>query len=260
MKRKNSIGILIVIILTMIGVWGCSMDNKPLSKDNTDSGITLNERQKEILSKNDLPTEYNKLNSSQKDAIVAIEEMLQAVEKKYGMEFAYSGYIAENVLEKEQLRAYPASGDKATDSFTVTRIERNGEIVYKDDYINHAVSHLFSSYIEGFVKKEMKIDAVKVFSEITATSLEAVPEDFSKFHGSVESNNSLFIDSKELSEDQLSSFINKYEKWMKEHQLFGSTQIILLKPDILIRLTKYNFTDYLFEKYYLRREFSYLNK
>ncbi|WP_040214971.1 hypothetical protein [Clostridium polynesiense] len=86
--------------------------------------IVLTERQKQILYDSGLSTDYDSLLQSQKSAIIAIEEMLQAVEKKYGMEFAYSGYTDATPLENETLWAYPKGGDPSTDSFSVQRSEK----------------------------------------------------------------------------------------------------------------------------------------
>ena len=100
--------------------------------NHSETKISLTERQTEILSAMSLPTEYEALTWTQKKAIVAIEEMLQAVELKYGREFAYAGYTAKGILEPEQLWAYPVDGNRETETFVVTRKTVDGEVVYRD--------------------------------------------------------------------------------------------------------------------------------
>ena len=129
-------------------------------KKNTDnakkSELVLNERQKEILEEAGLSTNPEELTSSQKRAIVAIDEMLCEVENKYNISFSYSGYIAPGPLENEQLIAYPADGNEEEDSFTVTRTKVDGKYSYEDEYVNVVAKRRYMTYILEYCQTQCK--------------------------------------------------------------------------------------------------------
>ena len=85
--------------------------------------VVLNERQRELLTEEALPTDFEALPDPQQEALVAIEKMLCFLEEKYGREFSYCGYLAGGVLENEQLIACEKGGDRDYDTFTVTAAE-----------------------------------------------------------------------------------------------------------------------------------------
>lgn len=68
--------------LILFGLWGCSgrMDNREDTKTNRldlpPEHLELSERQREILKKENLPQEYDKLTQTQKRAICRMEKML----------------------------------------------------------------------------------------------------------------------------------------------------------------------------------------
>ena len=110
MKIVKKIMIIGMVLIIGIGVCGCGMkkNNSNESKNITLKSkpeLVLNERQKEILEEVGLPTDAEKLDSSQQEAIIAIDEMLTAVEKKYNRSFSYSGYVEQGPLESEYLMA-----------------------------------------------------------------------------------------------------------------------------------------------------------
>ena len=93
MKIVKKIMIIGMVLIIGIGVCGCGMkkNNSNESKNITLKSkpeLVLNERQKEILEEVGLPTDAEKLDSSQQEAIIAIDEMLTAVEKKYNRSFS----------------------------------------------------------------------------------------------------------------------------------------------------------------------------
>lgn len=101
---------------------------------------------------------------------------------------------------------------------------------------------------------------IKVFAEITHTSLTEIPTADTELKGKVESSLWVFIDSVTFSEQDLSEFKNKFNEYLNEHQLYGMVQLILLKDGKIAYPTKYNYTDYLSEEYYATRETLYVNK
>ena len=255
MKRKKGFGIVAIILILMMGACGCTMNNSDLPS-NSASEITLNERQKNILLEQGLPTNVNELTDSQQKAIVEIETMLQYAEEKYNSSFSYAGYTLASSLEKEHMRAYPSGGDKQTESFTITKTSTG----YEDDYISVAATNSFSAYIGECVTSYLSGAEAKVFSEITKTSLIEIPTDYSLFDGNVESSIWIFIDGGAFNIDQMAQFKEEFSNSMKEHSLYCTAQIILLNEGRIAYLTRYNYTDYLSEEYYMSREIVYIKK
>lgn len=255
MKNKFRIGMIVGFIFLMIGVCGCLMNHPNLSK-NTKPEVSLSERQKRILAENGLPIEYDELRISQRSAIMAIEEMLCYVEEKYDTSFSYAGYIAASPLEKEHMLAFPTSGSKMSDTFTITK---NGD-TYEDDYINVAINAEFTSYIYENVQSFAPDTEFKVFSKITKTSFLEVPASPPDFDGKVESSLLIFIDGSTFKEEDLGSFKAQFTGFMREHKLYGMAQMILLKEGQIAYPTKYNYADYLSEEHYVSRETLYIKK
>lgn len=241
MKRRK---IIHIILLMMIALCGCS-DNRSISSDK--EKVVLNERQKMILAESDLPIEYEELGYTQQKSIIAIEEMLQAVEAKYGMEFRYVGYILPGPLNEEKLVVCAMDGYDSIDSFSVTREMVDGEYVYTDEYMCVAVRDAFSSYIETAIKTELEMQHVKVFSSIANTSLEYVPEDYSETRGKVWGMLCVFLDGGIYSEDQMSEFSVAFKEWTRKNEIGCTVRIVLLEKGILSELTRFNYTDYFME-------------
>lgn len=255
MKRNLGFGIIVSLIILMIGVCGCTMNNSDLPS-NTESEVSLNQRQKDILTEQGLSTEYTELSASQQKAIVAIESMLCYAEEKYNIPFSYAGYSTQSSLEKEHMRAFPTFGDKETESFTITKTDTG----YEDDYINVAANEIFVSYVSDGIKTLLPNTEIKVFADITKTSLTEVPTEDTQLKGKIESSLWIFIDGATLSEQDLSDFKANFSEYLIEHQLYGMAQLILLKDGKIAYPTKYNYTDYLSEEYYTVRETLYVNK
>jgi hypothetical protein len=254
MKRNFGFGIIVSLIILMMGVCGCTMNNSDLPS-KTESEVSLNQRQKDILAEQGLSTEYTELSASQQKAIIAIESMLSYAEEKYNTSFSYAGYSAQSSLENEHMRAFPTSGDKETDSFTITKTDKG----YEDDYVNVATNAIFVSYVYDGIKTILPNTEIKIFAEITKTSLVEVPTADTDFQGKVESSLWVFIDSATFTGQDLSAFKADLNEYLTEHQLYGMVQLILLKDGKIAYPTKYNYTDYLSEEHYVERETLYVN-
>ena len=107
--------------LILFGLWGCSgrMDNREDTKTNRldlpPEHLELSERQREILKKENLPQEYDKLTQTQKRAICRMEKMLCYLDEKYpGVEFRYLEYSA-GYFDTEWLSVYPRGGSSSRD-------------------------------------------------------------------------------------------------------------------------------------------------
>ncbi|MDO5602931.1 MAG: hypothetical protein Q4G07_09200 [Oscillospiraceae bacterium] len=248
-----------LVLSLMIGVCGCNMENN--SQDINTSGVisaaeevVLTDRQKEILTKKGLPADYEALSVSEKSAIVEIEKMLRVLEEKYGVPFVYAGYIAKSPLENQQLLAYPAGGDEMTDVCTVEKKMVDGQETYEDDYINILVRKTYTDYLLKYMNEKLGEGTVKLYATITRTSLapDRIEED--GIPGNVAASNMIFLDGAAVDEAAYTAFLKDLGAWLREQQLYGMNQVILLKPDNFLYVTQYNYTDYLSDEYYTKRE------
>ena len=233
------------VLIIGIGVCGCGMkkNNSNESKNITLKSkpeLVLNERQKEILEEVGLPTDAEKLDSSQQEAIIAIDEMLTAIEKKYNTSFSYAGYVATGPLEHEHLIAYPSDGSPRRDSFEVRRTD-NG---YEDDYMNVALHKGFNEYITKMVVEAFHTEQLKVYSKVTYTTLTEAPSDEKMYNGAVGSKNYIYIDSASINQQDFQSYVDELEKMFYQNELYGISEIILLKNDEIENLDEYNYSYY----------------
>ena len=254
MKRSIGYGIIIALLVLVVGLCGCRSNNNFESSTNSELEITLTQRQIDILTEQGLPTEYTELSTSQQKAIVEIENMLCYVEEKYNTSFSYAGYSPQTSLEQEHMRAYPTSGNKETDSFTITKTN----IGYEDDYINVAANAMFVSYVYDGIKTLLPDTEIKVFAEITNTSLTEVPTVDTDFSGKVESSLWVFIDDATFGGQDLSDFKTDFNEYLTDHQLYGMVRLILLNSNEITYLTKYNYTDFLSDEHYVEQETLYV--
>lgn len=253
MKRRKKIIILGIIAIIGIGVCGCNM------KKNTDnakkSELVLNERQKEILEEAGLPTNPEELTSSQKRAIVAIDEMLCEVENKYNISFSYSGYIAPGPLENEQLIAYPTDGNEEEDSFTVTRTKVDGKYSYEDEYVNVVAKRRYMTYILEYCQTQLGEENVKVYSIVTKIKDKEMLLETEQIDFNVSGESCIFVDGAKITEDDYNCFMSNYKAWLEEHGIDDDTDFILLKEDVIEDVSSYSYTEYLASEYCLRRDF-----
>ena len=96
-------------------------------------GVELTQRQKDLLEYLGLPTEYDELTDSQKNAVTSIEDMLTYLEDKYEKSFSYLSYAAAGVLEEEHLEAYPSQGDLTAQYFPGDSLKIYSEIKAADE-------------------------------------------------------------------------------------------------------------------------------
>ena len=253
MKKNIGYGIIIALLVLMVVLCGCRSNNFE-SSTNSEPEVTLSQRQIDILTEQGLPTEYTELSASQQKAIVEIENMLCYAEEKYNTSFSYAGYSPQTSLEQEHMRAYPTSGDEETDSFTITKTD----IGYEDNYMNVAANAMFVSYVYNGVKTLLPDTEIKVFAEITNTSLTEVPTVDTDFSGKVESSLWVFIDGATFSGRNLSDFKTDFNEYLTDHQLYGMARLILLNDNEIAYLTKYNYTDFLSDEHYVEQETLYV--
>lgn len=160
-KKKLIIGLLIclgVFIITLViaavGVLffdahsAYYIGNKETS--TMKSEYILSDRQKSILQKEGLPTDYNSLSLTQKASITAIEDMFKYLDMSYPDEtFEFSGYVAQSPLESEQLIVFSQYG-----KVTVQRDLSGENPEYDDDFEEIKAADMYSTVINEVLAKE----------------------------------------------------------------------------------------------------------
>ena len=255
-RKRMIIGVFIII-----GIMACSCEMK---KNNSDESkditlkskpeIVLNESQKEILEEVGLPTDAEELDSSQQEAIIAIDEMLTEIEKKYNTSFSYAGYIAPGPLEHEQLIAYPTEGS-SRDTFTVTRGKENGKYVYEDEYANVLAEHVYTSYILKYCQTQVGEENVKIYSIITGIKEKKTQFQEKDIANNISGESCVFVDGGRVTEEDYNEFLLNYKQWIKEQGINDDTEFILLKEGLIDEVNGYSYTDYLSAECYLRGDF-----
>lgn len=255
----------IFMAIIVIGMCGCVIkiektdETETGSSENTSKVVNtekkkyeLNERQIEILESVGLPGNYTELTISQKRAIKEIEELLEVLESKYNIGFKYDGYVAASPIEYASLDAY--AENNSFDLVTITKIVKEGEVTYKDNYMAVCVRDYYEEYIRDYFVKALDTENIKVHSSIGDTLIDEVPKQYEELDGKVGSSNIIFIDGNSCSDEQLGQVLSGFKEWIEEHNLMSFNQIIRLKEDYFGEVNRYNYGDYLSDDYYISRD------
>lgn len=159
-KKKMIIGLLIclgalILILTIAAVGVLFIDTHSayyIGNKNTSSvqsEYILSDRQKSILQKEGLPTDYDSLSLTQKAGIEAIEDMFTYLDMRYPDEkFEFSGYVAQSSLENEHLIVFSRYG-----KVTVQRDISGDSPEYDDDFEEIKAADMYSTVINELIAK-----------------------------------------------------------------------------------------------------------
>lgn len=258
MRKRRLCGIVSVFGMAILAS-GCitstGQDSTKMSRNIEESTDNLSERQQQILKEENLPTDYEKLTVSQKMAIASMEEMLQYAEKKYNESFLYAGYVFKSVVEEEHMIAYPENGDKEEDCFTITKTDDG----YEDNYVAVKIQDDFIDYIYDNILSFSNDTPMRVYGTVLGADMEKLPDAISEVDGKVTSSLLVFLDGETFDAEDIQEFESDVASVLREHELYGQVQFILLNKGILTELSKYNYLDYLDKKYYMIRDDLYIN-
>ena len=160
-KKKLIIGFficLVVFIITLIiaavGILFFDAHSAYYIGNNETTSVKseyiLNDRQKSILRKEGLPTDYDSLSLTQKVSIEAIEDMFTYLDMMYPDEqFEFSGYVAQSPLESEQLIVFSQYG-----KVTVHRDISGDSFEYNDDFKEIKAADMYSMVINNLIAKQ----------------------------------------------------------------------------------------------------------
>ena len=242
-------------IFTGCGEQAVHGENNQTGTETAQSGlemegsVVLTERQKEILSRRGLSTDYEKLNDSEKSAIAAIEYMLSYLENKYGDKFVYTGYVdGRNGLEREHLTVYPEKGSMK-DVVTVYRTYADGVYTCTDDYINVLAREAYQTAVEKFSRA--------YFPEgIIVTRVKKVPEekipDEDRLLWDISAQTEMIFDESVVSKEQAGAFLKDYSAYMQESDTNVSSliEVYLMDSDTVEAFDTYDFENSLLHSSY----------
>lgn len=215
-----------------------------------EAGVELTQRQKDLLEQLGLPTEYDELTDSQKNAVSSIEDMLTYLEDKYEQSFSYLSYAAAGVLEEEHLEAYPSQGD-LKDKVTVYRTYEDGAYQYEDDYRTVLLRPQYEKKVEDFAAQYFPGDSLKIYSEIKAVGEDADEENLLQ---NVSAVTYIFLD-QSACEEGYDAFAGASLQWLEEN-CRGSAAGIYLRltyPSAWEEISRYNYEEKIREDIFARK-------
>lgn len=170
---------LLVLLIGLLIVGCSSCYTVPISNKTSVNEYKLNNRQKEILKQEGLPTNYNDLSISQKASIEAIDTLFDYLQKKYPDEkFTYNGYVGPtiNPLEEEHLIVNSNYG-----LVNVYREYNQQKTVITDDFAEVKVAYKYAStlndYIKSFVDENLFVVDVDI-NEFNKDSAGTTPSSY----------------------------------------------------------------------------------
>lgn len=247
MKKANVIlGTIILLLLTLSACQNTSLHQNDdaqtnvSSNDNTDGEgeekMELTQRQKDILKKEGLSTNYEKLNDSQRKSIVAIEEMFLYLDDKYEMSFEYVGYRAASNIDKETLIVQPNGGTSAD---IVSVIRENGQCSdnYATVYYREAYENMIKEYIEA------KVSRVEVFSDIEEVDNVADQKDL---RPNVNATSGIYISESYMQNSNLADIADEFGQWYvsETNGKSCSFSFYVVSDETFWSITRFNRTNY----------------
>ena len=171
--------IIIYLLLSLLLLTGCNTEK-------------LNERQKEILAKEGLSTNYDELEYYQKVIIERIEKALVYIEDKYNIPFEYDFYSTGDILFDVNPALYVYPKDNKVEGFLVEiEITKEG---YQDNYLDVYSKWPLEEYLIQNIQPLCPNAKMKLILD-SYTKLDEIPTDYTKFDGNVSGFALLFIDS-----------------------------------------------------------------
>ena len=150
-KHFNRIKLIAFIgVMTML-LSACANKGK-----GDDTVVVLNQRQKDILAEQGLPTDYEKLTTAQKGAISAIERMLSYLEETHNEEFTFSGRYWPT--GPQHIEAYCSKG-----MVTAYSKYSDGRIICWDSYNNLLRENEVRSIIESWFQEQYEAGTYKCY-------------------------------------------------------------------------------------------------
>lgn len=185
----------------------------------------LNERQIRICEQLELPTNYEELNEKQQISIGRIEELLQYLDNKYGVDFVYAGYSNGGLLENEWLEAYSENLNEYYS--TKLFVDENGS--YSDDYAEVIASIIISNDLEEYLNLNLD-NEFKVFVSDCKLSKEIIVEDIYNLKSICSGTFSVIVKGKNNA-NLIREYADKLVEWYKDREIYGYTNFVLVSDE-----------------------------
>ena len=248
--KKTVYGILTLIIAGCI-LCGCGSSKTTedkvtkgeytMVKEMISQTTELNERQKKIMEKEGLPTDFNQLSQRQQEAAIKIEMLMTYLEDKYDKEFVYEGYnddyygsLVARALDDNRCRKIQASLDY-----------ENGEYKYSDTYAEVVLAaneyeNLFDEFMmENYPEPDYfvdiyvgKMDGEKITTNNGSVSLKIVLKSC--------------FDTK----DEYKEFLTAIAEWMQNEKYHNSIYCQVMDEEDFKEANYFNYTRLMREDRY----------
>ncbi len=205
------------------------------------SNDILNDWQKEVLAAEGLPTEADKLTSSQLRSIQRIYEMITYLNNKYNEEFIYAGYLESASNQTETLYAYPRllGNDYGRNTVTVKASDSG----FTDDYSDRSIVDYAEEMANDFMKEYFDSDQVIAFFRPNACEIQKNEVVNGDFQWKLGVSDIIFVNEDICNADQVEEFAVNYAKWLYEHKLDGRHRINIVKDMNVKQITYGEISD-----------------
>ncbi len=254
-NKKNVLVVFVIdILFASIFTTGCMSDymeqldeyyNEYYGETETETEtIVLNERQKKILRKKGLPTDYYELNPYYMLEITRCEEMLEYLDKKYNSTFVYVDYSTGNL--GETLDAYDEN-DPNKGLITVETVEGDE---FKDDYDSVKLGYEIEDEITSYFDEHLGKDRTKVYCSCAIFD-EKAEEEFEK----CSSDNCIFINGEGKDYDEIEQSVKEFCDWImaKNRKYESGFNFFIQNEEQFSMTTRENYGDMTGEQGYEQR-------
>lgn len=206
-------------------------------------GIILTDKQKEILALGGLSTEYEELTSSQKSSILAIGQMFDYAEQKYGCTFEYLGYYPNSMMEREHIECYEA-GTSSDMVVTFTRVYEDNQFVYTDDYEEVKASVWYEEALTEELSDKFEAGSYFVVSKVSELLEGAEP---SNILGKAHAVSDIYISENQMTKEEFEKIVSETSESLAEKYIGAATYNTwnLMKGEAFEKMNSSNYVDYL---------------
>lgn len=234
---------------------------QPVETERKKDYSVLTEQQKAILTKEDMPLDYDQLSIQQQVYLEHCDGMLTYANEKYepyGVTFEYDEYHPAELMEGAWISVNVVGGDPETDYMVVHR-SRKGE--YSDNYLELAVRPVYEEILTDYFTEQLGENQVKVFSstvELDSIKTEDLA-DLSKqriFEAAQEDSLgttvSLYISESGCSAADFPAVIDAYCAWLIKNQFLGRQYVFLIPADGMSKVSREDGADPIHDQVILR--------
>lgn len=219
-----------------------------MNKSNIESNgdfATLTEQQKQILTEEGLPLDYNSLTESQQMYLRIADEMLTYINEKYApysVHFTYLAYHSPELIDgSTRIMVVPDGGDPSLDTVTV-KVNEEVESGYEDDYLDFATRIIHEHILRNYLSESLLDDKFKVIvtdSRIIEDTLPVISDlDETYIKKSIVLGTVFVFISDDIcqSNEELAEIAGALFSWMSDNKFYGTPMIELCRDEGLAGL------------------------